>query len=63
MSKEEIIDSLYDILDEINETHDDDFVDIVYIKETLENIINLSKNGYDDIQITNEINNRKPKQR
>lgn len=63
MSKEEIIDSLYDILDEINETHDDDFVDIVYIKETLENIINLSKNGYDDIQRTNEINNRKPKQR
>lgn len=43
MSKEEIIDSLYDILDEINETPDDEFVDIVYIKETLENIINQYK--------------------
>ena len=43
MDKEEIIDSLYDILDEINETPDDEFVDIVYIKESLENIINLSK--------------------
>jgi hypothetical protein len=43
MSKEEIIDSLYDILDEINETPDDEFVDIVYIKETLENIINQNK--------------------
>ena len=43
MSNIEIIDSLYDILDEINETPDDEFVDVVYIKETLENIISLSK--------------------
>ena len=43
MSKEEIIDSLYDILDEIYETPDDEFVDVVYIKETLENIINQNK--------------------
>ena len=43
MGKEEIIDSLYDILDEINETSDDEFVDIVYIKEALENIIHLSQ--------------------
>ena len=43
MSKEEIIDSLYDILDEIDETPKDEFVDILYIKETLENIINQNK--------------------
>ena len=45
MSKEEIIDSLYDILDEIDETPGDEFVDIVYIKETLENIIKMSKDN------------------
>ena len=43
MSKEELIDSLYDILDQIYETPNDEFVDIVYIKETLENIINKNK--------------------
>jgi len=43
MSKEDIIKSLKDILDEINETPKDSFVDITYIKETLEDILNQNK--------------------
>ena len=43
MSKEDIIKSLKDILDEINETPKDSFVDITYIKETLEYILNQNK--------------------
>ena len=45
MNKEEIIKSLKDILDEINETPKDSFVDITYIKETLEDILKMSKVG------------------
>ena len=44
MSKEEILESLQDILDEINETSDDNFVDVVFIKETIQNILNQNKN-------------------
>jgi len=43
MSKEEIIESLKDILDEINETPKDSFVDITYIKETIQDILNQNK--------------------
>ena len=43
MSKEEILESLQDILDEINETSDDNFVDVVFIKETIQNILNQNK--------------------
>ena len=43
MSKEEIIESLKDILDEINETSKDSFVDITYIKETIQDILNQNK--------------------
>jgi len=43
MSEEDIIKSLKDILDEINETPKDSFVDITYIKETLEYILNQNK--------------------
>ena len=43
MNKEEIIKSLKDILDEINETPKDSFVDITYIKETLAYILNQNK--------------------
>ena len=45
MSKEEILESLQDILDEINETSDDNFVDVVFIKETIQNILNQNKDG------------------
>ena len=45
MSKEEILESLQDILDEINETSDDNFVDVVFIKETIQNILNKNKDG------------------
>ena len=45
MSKEEILESLKDILDEINETSDDNFVDVVFIKETIQNILNKNKDG------------------
>ena len=43
MSKEDIIESLKDILDEINETSKDSFVDITYIKETIQDILNQNK--------------------
>ena len=43
MSKEEILESLQDILDEINETSDDNFVDVVFIKETIQDILNQNK--------------------
>ena len=43
MSEEDIIKSLKDILDEINETPKDSFVAITYIKETLEDILNQNK--------------------
>ena len=43
MSKEEILESLRDILDEINETFDDNFVDVVFIKETIQNVLNQNK--------------------
>lgn len=36
---EDIITSLKDILDEIEETPDDSVLDVVYIKETIEDII------------------------
>ena len=42
---EDIIKSLKDILDEINETPKDSFVDITYIKETLEDILKMSEVG------------------
>jgi vacuolar-type H+-ATPase subunit E/Vma4 len=42
MSKEEILESLKDILEEINETPDGYFVDIVFIQETIQDILNKS---------------------
>ena len=46
MSKEDIIESLKDILDEINETSKDSFVDITYIKETIQDILNQNKDEF-----------------
>ena len=43
MSKEEILESLQDILNEIDETPEDSFVDVVFIKETIEYILNQNK--------------------